>query len=126
MSVKSMTELKKLNTLQSKLQGEMEVLKNQKELLAKEITTKNEQINNVKHEIAKLKKRSQELIVSEHAILRYMERVLKLDIAAFANSILTDEVRKEHKLIGNGTYSVNNSEYQLVIRNNVVVSVTAD
>ncbi len=126
MSVKSMTELKKLSTLQSKLQGEMEVLKNQKTLLTKEIANKNQQINNIKHEIAKLKKQSQDLIISEHAILRYMERVLKLDIAAFANSILTDEVRNEHKLIGNGTYSVNNSEYKLIIRNNVVVSVTAD
>ncbi len=126
MSVKSMTELKKLQTLQSKLQGEMEVLKSQKDFIAKEIRSKNEQINSIKSEIAKIKKRSQELIVSEHAILRYMERVLKLDVAAFANSILTDAVREEHKLIGNGTYSVNNSEYKLVIKNNVVVSVTAD
>ncbi len=126
MSVKSMTELKKLGTLQSKLQGEMQVLKSQKELIAKEIRSKNEQINSIKREIANIKKRSQELIVSEHAILRYMERVLKLDVAAFANSILTDAVREEHRLIGNGTYSVNNSEYKLIIKNNVVVSVTAD
>ncbi len=98
-----MTELKKLSTLQSKLQGEMEFLKNQKKLLTKEITAKNEQINNIKHEIARLKKQSQDLIISEHAILRYMERVIKLDIAAFANSVLTDEIRNEHKLIGNGT-----------------------
>lgn len=70
-------------------------------------------------EIAKLGKT--DIIVSEHAILRYLERVEGLDLKEIQKKILTKKVKFGHKALGNGKFPEKN--FQVVIKNNVVVTV---
>ncbi len=123
MSVKKMTEIKKLSTLKSKLEGELDALKDEQKLLSRQINDKNNQIENVENQIKKLKKDSNNLIVSEHALLRYIERVIGIDLDDIANNILTEEVVNQYKSLGNGTYSVNGGDFKVVIKDKTVLSI---
>ncbi len=123
MSVKKMTEMKKLSTLKSKLEGELDALKDEQKLLSKQINAKNTQIENIENQIKKLKKDSNGLIVSEHALLRYIERVIGINLDDIANNILTEEVIKQYSSLGNGTYSVNGGDFKVVIKDKMVLSI---
>lgn len=63
-----------------------------------------------------------ELIVSEHAIVRFMERVMGLDTDAVRDQILCTKVRDlVDKLGGTGTYPADG--FQVVMKNGAVVTV---
>ncbi len=122
MGVKQRTEHKRLTVLLEKLEGEMEALKMQKISISQEIQAKNTQVIKVKNELKKLNKKSDNLIVSEHAILRYLERVKKIDLELLCGEILTKEVIENHQQLGDGKYPINN-EYKVIIKDNVVLTV---
>ncbi len=122
MGIKQRTELKRLTVLLEKLEGEMEALKMQKVSIGQEIQAKNTQVIKVKNELKKLNKKSDNLIVSEHAILRYLERVKKVDLELLCGEILTKEVIENYMQLGDGKYPINN-EYKVVIKDNVVLTV---
>jgi hypothetical protein len=65
---------------------------------------------------------SAEPTVTEHAILRYLERTYGLDLKELALQVLPDSVRQQVKALGKGKYPVGNSHY-VVVKNNVVVTV---
>lgn len=88
------------------------------------ITTKAQQIKNYKEELSKLQTTSKDIIIiSEHAIVRYVERVLKIDMAKLHKEIISDEFKKSVAKLGNGTYTHNNHFIKVV--DNVIVTVTA-
>ncbi len=122
MSIKKRTEHKRLTVLLEKLEGEMEALKMQKISIGQEIQAKNTQVTKVKNELKKLNKKSDNIIVSEHAILRYLERVKKVDLELLCGEILTKEVIEAYQQLGDGKYPINN-EYKVVIKDNVVLTV---
>ncbi len=122
MGVKQRTEQKRLQVLLEKLEGELEVLKKQKVSIGQEITAKNNQVIKVRNEIKKLNKKSKDIIVSEHAILRYLERVKKIDLDLLCGEILTKEVIENYLQLGDGKYPIND-EYKVVIKDNVVLTV---
>ncbi len=122
MGVKQRTEHKRLTVLLEKLEGEMEALKMQKISIGQEIQAKNTQVIKVRNELKKLNKKSDNLIVSEHAILRYLERVKKVDLELLCDEILTKEVIEAYQQLGDGKYPINN-EYKVVIKDNVVLTV---
>jgi len=63
------------------------------------------------------------IIVSEHAILRYLERVGKLDIESVQKQILTKEVENQIGILnGNGKISIDG--YTIVIKNSVITTIT--
>jgi len=62
------------------------------------------------------------IIVSDHAIVRYIERVKKMDIEQLKKEILTDDVMLLiSQLGGNGSYPA--KEFSIKIKDNVVVTV---
>ena len=63
------------------------------------------------------------IFVSEHAMLRYIERVLGIDLKEIERRILTDEVKEQYKIVGNGRFPIND-EFRALIRDNVVVTIT--
>ncbi len=87
------------------------------------ISTKAQQIKNYKAELAKLQTASSDIIISEHAIVRYIERVLKIDMEKLHKEIISDEFKKSVTKLGNGTYTHNNHFIKVV--DNVIVTVTA-
>lgn len=87
----------------------------------RELSTKNRELNEVNAEIEAA--RSQEPPkVSDHAVLRYLERVKGVDIESLKNEILSEPVLKMVKTLGgNGKYP--NSGFKLVMKDNTVVTI---
>lgn len=119
-----MEEVRKLKHLQSMLK----VHKAKKEDLLEEVRVKQRElsaqekiIKDLKDQISKLDGRAG-LKVSEHAILRYLERSEGLDIEEIEKKILTEElVNLTEKLGGSGTYPI--GDVQAVLKNNTVVTI---
>jgi len=59
--------------------------------------------------------------VSDHAIVRYLERVKGLDIDAIRKELLPDDVRQA-TLMGNGYYPVNGT-HKVRVKDGVVITV---
>ena len=122
MAIKGKEELKKLNTLQVKLQSEIEAIKIEREILNNKLQSAERNLGKILEEIKKLKE-GNKIIVSEHAMLRYIERVLGIDLKEIERRILTDEVKEQYKIVGNGRFPIND-EFRALIRDNVVVTIT--
>lgn len=122
MAIKGKEELKKLNTLQVKLQSEIEAIKIEREILNNKLQNAERNLGKIREEIKKLKE-GNKIIVSEHAMLRYIERVLGIDLKEIERRILTDEVKEQYKIVGNGRFPIND-EFRALIRDNVVVTIT--
>lgn len=73
---------------------------------------------------AKMERHDTPIIVSEHAILRYLERVTKIDMEEVKRKILPKDTQFQAVRLGNGSYPV--GDYFVKIRNNVVVTVTTE
>ena len=122
MAIKGKEELKKLNTLQVKLQSEIEAIKIERESLNNKLQSAERNLGKIQEEIKKLKE-GNKIIVSEHAMLRYIERVLGINLKEIEKRILTDEVKEQYKIVGNGRFPIND-EFRALIRDNVVVTIT--
>lgn len=117
-------ELKRLQSLHHQLQLEFKSLQESGSRLTMQIATKAKQIKEVEQKIHKLKGYGDSIIVSEHAILRYLERVYGLDLGKIKKEILPERIAAQAKAIGNGRYGV--IDHTLLIKNNVVVTVLTD
>lgn len=120
----SSQELKRLQSLLNQLQLEFKALQESGTRLKMEIATKEKQIKEVEQKIHTLKGANENIIVSEHAIIRYLERVYKLDLEKIKGEILPTTIAQQAKVIGNGRYGV--VDYTLLIKDNVVVTVLTD
>jgi len=60
--------------------------------------------------------------ISDHAIVRYLERVKGLDIDEIRKEILPDYVRAKTKAMGNGYYPVNGT-HKIRVKNDMVITV---
>ena len=122
MSIRNSQKLKQLQSRKTKLEVDLKGL-------GKEVKDKQQaqskafnQLNSVKREIELLK--TTDIVVSEHAILRYLERTMGLDLEQVKSQILTTDNIILIKNMGNGKYPVGNgSGLKLVVKQNTVVSV---
>lgn len=64
------------------------------------------------------------LIISEHAIIRYLERVKQLDLEQIKNEILTEENKTLMKNLGDGKYPIKNTKHRAVLKDGVIVTVS--
>lgn len=65
-----------------------------------------------------------DLIVSEHAILRYLERIEGLDLDRVRKILLDPQIIDCHKKLGNnGEYPSLDSSFRVKIKNNVITTV---
>lgn len=65
--------------------------------------------------------------VTDHAVVRYFERVLQYDIEEIRKNILTEEIKKQYEILGNGTYpnrdNITRKKFHTVVSNLSVVTV---
>ncbi len=132
----SHTELKSLETRRRKVKENLNVRKTEQVSLSREI---NQLIRNVKDiegqiELLKVNKvNKNSIIITEHAILRYLERVEGVDIERVKKDILDDKVLRQIKTLGTGYYPCTkrfeawkNREdmpFRIRVRDNSVVTV---
>lgn len=123
MSLKISSEQKALESRRNKLQAEHRVLKqeitdNQRKAgeMKRAIDAFQKQIEDLKNKAPK------ELIVSEHAMLRYISRVMGVDLSKIEDKILTQEVLKASSTLGNCKVNIEDG-FKVVIRDKIVVTV---
>ena len=114
-------KIKSIQVQITKIEEEIKNYNLQLQNIHLDITTKQQQIQKYQEELKKLKT-SNDIIISEHAILRYIERVMKIDMVKLANEIMSDQFKKSITTLGNGTYPYKNHLIKVV--DNVVVTVT--
>jgi len=76
----------------------------------------------IREQLATLKRRSaSELIVTEHAMLRYLQRVRGVDLTEVAAAIFPSKVRDQVAELGDGLYPVDG--FKVRVKGGVVVTV---
>jgi len=119
-----MVESRKLKGLQTQLRnlkGEYESLKIECANKQREVQQKKVTIDSIESEIAKMNTKTN-IKVSEHAVLRYLERISGLDIENIEKLILNENVLNLiNQLGGNGTYP--NTEFKVVVKDFVVTTI---
>lgn len=73
------------------------MLKKQIKNLNSQISLKQSVKSTLQKELDSLKANSKDIIVSEHAMIRYLQRVYKLDLEKIEKEILTDDLKSKVK-----------------------------
>lgn len=118
-----MKDVKQLNERLKKERQKAELLRFEILPIQQELS---KSLLNIKELEEKIKEISKiDLQVSDHAIVRYFERVLRYNIEDVKSSILTDEIRAYNDTMGNGKYPVKygDDEYQVVVKNGSLITV---
>jgi len=116
--------IKQLKTQLSILEGKSNSLKEQVKTYQQELALNDSQIKKLSTQIENLSRANDEINVTEHAILRYVERVLCVDIERIKELIVTDELKRlVDTLGGNGTYPVDNFKVRMVNKNIVTILI---
>jgi hypothetical protein len=86
-----------------------------------QIRHKTAQVRRLEAEAERLKAQSGGLMVSEHALLRYVERVLGFDLDDLRRQVLPDEVAGRIKVPGSGTFPA--GTHKVVVKDGVIITV---
>jgi predicted nuclease with TOPRIM domain len=113
--------LKQYNTQLNNIKDEIRSLEQVNKQTSARIKLLSTQAKDIKHNINNLS--NKEIIITEHAILRYIERILKVDINDVKSNILTDEVKKQIEFLNGTRGKIHNNGSILVIENNKIITV---
>lgn len=129
MSVKETMDLKKLEVRLNEINQEIDHLKHDKREAESKLQEANKRKFQIEKSLKALRQKFETPIVSEHAMLRYFERVLGFDLEEIKGDILSEEVLgylEELNGIKNGKIPNNKNEnkpFHVVLRNGVVTTV---
>lgn len=113
-------ELKQLRTRISKQRAESEVLKDEVRDAQRKASESRRKLSGLEDQLREAQ--NTELIVTEHAILRYLERVVGLNLDEVKNKILTDTIRAQTKALGrSGRFP--NDGFKVIMENGAVTTV---
>ena len=94
--------------------------KQKHEELIREATAVQEEIDGMKEQAKETK-----LIVSEHAVLRYLERVQGIDMKAIRDEILDPIMIAKVKTLGDGKYPCRDGAFKVLVKDGVITSVVS-
>ncbi len=118
----SSTKLKALQVRLNKLKESIETSESEVKSMTNNLNKLKSQRGNLEVEIKSLTTSNKNLIVSEHAILRYLERVMEYDLSLIEQAILSESLKASYKTFGNGNYPVSDG-VRAVVKDGVVVSI---
>lgn len=84
----------------------------------KRISDKVAELRQKKHAL----KETKELRISEHAVLRYMERIMKIDLTEIERELLTDDLRLRVRTLG-GSCEIKKQDYTIVIKDYIIITI---
>lgn len=113
------SQLKFLQGRVASLRAEINAYNSEKQSLDERIAVARKNLKSLESEIFGLS--SKELVVSEHALLRYCERVMGIDFDKIAAEIL-ERTKTIYDILGDGEYPINNSGGCVKIVKGVVVT----
>jgi len=120
--MKEARQYKQLQTQLNTMLGDAEALKIAAANKQREYNQKLQAIDNLRREMAKLNK-SDSIKVSEHALLRYLERVQSMSVESIEDLILSEQVVSFAKQLGgNGTYP-HEDGFSVVMKNFTITTI---
>lgn len=122
MNLRKSTELKGLTSQKIKLEEQISLLKKEQSLLSKEINDKGLKLKEIENKISNLS-RNDKITVSEHALLRYCERILNINMKDILAEILDEDFINQYQILGKGTYPIKDKGFRVKITDGVVVTV---
>ena len=120
MKVGKAQQLKGLQTRLSKLQGDYKPLVEAAKQAQRDQHTCLSRIKAIEAEIEGFKEK--DIIVTEHAVLRYLERIMGFDLEQINKSLLTDDVKLMIGKMGDGKYPIDGG--RMIVKNNTIISIT--
>lgn len=114
-------KLKALETQIKNVTKTLQKLQSERAKTDSEIAKINKQLLNLNKEKQQLLQNDKPVIVSEHAVIRYLERVKGIDIEAIKKTILNKETEQKLKILGQCIYPCDG--YKLVFKDNTIVTV---
>ena len=75
----------------------------------------------LRQQAAAIEAKRREPMVTEHALLRYLERVMGVDVESARRAILTDKLRAQIAVVQSGVFPADG--YRVRVRNGAVVTV---
>lgn len=125
MSIKDTTTLKSLETKYKQIETKRNLIINEINDKQLEASSLKKELGQIKQQMDNLKsKDTGKIIVSEHSLLRYIERVLGIDLNVLRNKILSDDDAKVISALGNGTFPKDG--FKIKIKDGVVVTVLGE
>ena len=121
--MKQVKSLKELQSILNNAQTEKKAIEEKIKELETAKASISATISNLNESIKSYTNRQKDLIVSEHAILRYLLRVQGLDIAQVARDLVPDRIKEQIKMLGNGTYPKPEKGFKIVVKENVIVTI---
>ncbi len=116
-------KLKQLRTRNSKVSLEIGELKRDKEKAEAALTSARAEATKIKKSIHDLTQKK-DPIVTEHAILRYLERIEGIDLEEVKKKILTDKVKGFIEQLPNGVFPVVGlKNFKIKVKNRVVITI---
>lgn len=113
-------ELKGLQSRLKEYRAQLAELEQRKRDVTDECVRKQQQVFGIEKQIHLMS--AENVTISEHALLRYVQRVYNLDLEAISKQILPDPVKEQVLTLGDGIYPVQES-HKCVVKGNVVVTV---
>ena len=113
--------LKEVQTLLTKAKSELNMLKKDRDDCQRLVAKKEKEVVELTTTLEKAKARP---VVSEHAIVRYFERILEFDIEQIKNQIMDDDLAIKITQLGNGQFPLSGvSHGTAIVKDNVVVTI---
>lgn len=125
MSASKSQELKGCQTLLAKQKGDLEVVEKEYQTVSQKRGAIKATIKELTQRIQKLSAKSEAPIVSEHAMLRYFERVGGFSLDDVNEIILTPALISLIDEFGSGIYPSENG-FKVVVKNRTVVSILTE
>ena len=113
-------ELKALQTRKKSLEIEIAASLLKLKDVNREHQDKVNKLNAIDKQIKQL--HTQDIIISEHAILRYIERAMGLNLEQIKQEILSDKVKAQIFTLGSGKYPIGN-KLKAVVKDNTIVTI---
>ncbi len=120
--MKDARELKKIETKLRLLREERETIRQQSVIKQQELSAKDKEIKDTQ-KLLESKSSDKKLKLTEHAVLRYLERVKNLDLEEIENEILTEDFKKQVDTFG-GTLTYNGPEFSAVLKDFKIITIT--
>lgn len=120
MAIKSTQELKQLQSRRTKLLASIKVAEEDSKEKNRLCSQLKEQLKAINQKITDLE--NSEVIVTEHAIIRYLERAMGLDLEQIKREILSERNEALIEQLGSGKYPIG-SGLKAVVKGKAIVSI---
>lgn len=114
--------LKSLQTQEARVRAQLQELKQDQADISKKITTLHAHLQNIEKEIQGLKS-PEKILIAEHAILRYLERVKGIDIEAVKKEMIPESVLEQIRTLGGSSGKYPTPTHTVIVKTGVVVTI---